>query len=56
MLTNALRTLVKNPVKENFDIIFMENEKNYQNINFFLSFTIKIFFKWIINQCPKSIR
>ena len=53
MLT-ALRTLVKNPVKENFDITFMENEKNCQNINCFFSFPIKTFFNWILNQCPKG--
>ena len=47
---NALRTLVKNPVKENFDIIFMENEKSCQNINCFF-FLIKIFFNWILNEC-----
>ena len=35
MLTNAFRALVKNPVKESFDITFMGNEKSYQNINFF---------------------
>ena len=28
MLTSALRTLVKNPVKESFDITFMGNEKS----------------------------
>ena len=28
MLTSVLRALVKNPIKENFDITFMENEKN----------------------------
>ena len=27
MLTSALRVLIKNSIKENFDIIFMENEK-----------------------------
>ena len=27
MLMSALRTLVKNPVKESFDITFMGNEK-----------------------------
>ena len=32
---SVLRALFKNPVKERFDIIFMENEKNYQNINCF---------------------
>ena len=36
MLTSALKTLVKNPVKKSFDITFMENEKICQNINFFL--------------------
>ena len=41
---SALRVLVKNLVKESFDITFMENEKNYQNINCFFSFSIKIFF------------
>ena len=35
MLTSALRALVKNPIKENFDITFMRNEKNCQNINCF---------------------
>ena len=41
MLTSALRVLVKNPVKESFDITFMRNEKSCQNINFF-SFLIKL--------------
>ena len=53
MLTNAFRVLVNNPFQESFDIIFMGNEKEYQNINCFF-FSI-IFFKWIINQCPKGI-
>ena len=57
MLTSALRTLIKNPVKESFDIIFMENEKSCQNINcFFFFFPIKTFFNWILNQCSKSTR
>ena len=38
MLTSALRVLVKNLVKESFDITFMENEKSRQNINFFFFF------------------
>ena len=38
MLTSALKTLVKNPVKKSFDITFMGNEKNCQNINFLFSF------------------
>ena len=52
MLMSVLRTLINNPFKKSFDTIFMENEKNCQNINFFL---IKTFFKWIINDYPKSI-
>ena len=44
MLINALRILVKNPVKKSFDITFIGNEKNYQNINYFFSFSIKTFF------------
>ena len=35
MLTSALKALVKNPVKESFDITFMGNEKSCQNINYF---------------------
>ena len=35
MLTSALRTLVKNPVKESFDITFIGKEKNCLNINCF---------------------
>ena len=42
MLMSALRALVKNPVKENFDNTFIRNEKSRQNINFF--FSIKTFF------------
>ena len=42
MLTSTPKVLVKNLIKENFDITFMENEKNYQDINYF--FSIKIFF------------
>ena len=39
MLTSVLRALVKNLVKENFDITFMRNEKSRQNINcFFFSY------------------
>ena len=38
MLTNAFRVLVNNPFQESFDIIFMGNEKEYQNINCFFFF------------------
>ena len=48
MLTSVLMALVKNLIKKSFDITFMENEKNCQNI--------KTFFNWIFNQCPKGIR
>ena len=33
MLMSVLRALIKNLIKENFDITFMGNEKNCQNIN-----------------------
>ena len=55
MLTSALKALVKNPVKESFDITFMGNEKSCQNINCFF-FPIKNFFNLIFNQCPKGTR
>ena len=35
MLTSALMALINNQVKENFEITFIENEKNCQNINCF---------------------
>ena len=41
MLTSVLRVLVKNPIKENFNITFMGNEKSCQNINYF--FSLKLF-------------
>ena len=45
MLTSVLRALIKNSIKESFDITFIGNEKICQNINyFFFSFPIKIFF------------
>ena len=44
MLTSILKTLVKNPIKENFDITFMGNEKNCQNINCFFYLPVKTFF------------
>ena len=57
MLMSTLKVLVKNPFKKSVDITFMRNEKNCQNINyFFFSFSIKTFFNWIVNQCPKSTR
>ena len=38
MLTSTLKTLVKNLIKENFDIIFMRNKKNCQNFNYYFSY------------------
>ena len=55
MLTSALRALVKNPVKENFDITFIGNEKTVKTLIVFF-FSIKTFFNWILNQCPKGTR
>ena len=54
MLMSVLRVLVNNPLYESFDTTFMENKKNCQNINYFFSFPIKIFFNWIVNKCPKK--
>ena len=51
---SAFRTFVNNLLLENFDITFIENEKNCQNIKFF--FQIKNFFNWIFNQCSKDTR
>ena len=56
MLMYALKALFNNLFLKSFDTTFMENGKNYQNINFFyFNFSIKTFFKWIKNYCPKSI-
>ena len=54
MLTSVLRALVKNSIKENFDITFTEKEKDCQNINYFFFFFYKNFFNWILNQYLKS--
>ena len=35
MLTSTLMALIKNQVKESFEITFIENEKSCQNINYF---------------------
>ena len=43
MLTSALRALVKNLIKESFDITFIGNEKNCQIINCFFFFSYKNF-------------
>ena len=44
MLTSALRALVKNLIKESFDITFMINEKAVKTLIAFFSFPIKTFF------------
>ena len=49
MLTSALRALIKNLVKESFDITFMRNEKSIKTLIDFFSFPIKTFFNWILN-------
>ena len=57
MLTSALRALVKNLVKESF---YRKRKKKTINILtvFFISHKrdVKIFLKWIVNECLKSIR
>ena len=42
MLTSVLRKLVKIPIKENFNISFMRNEKSYRNNNCFVFFSLKL--------------
>ena len=49
MLMTTLKTLVKNLVKESFDITFMRNEKSIKTLIDFFSFPIKTFFNWILN-------
>ena len=50
-----LRALVNNQFYKSFDITFMGNEKSCQNINYYF-FSIKTFFNWILNECPKGTR
>ena len=51
MLTSALKTLIKNPVKKNF-----YGKKKTINIltAFFIFYKsdVKTFFNWILNECP----
>ena len=47
--------MVNNSFLKSFNTIFIENEKNCQNINFFFPFPIKTFFRCIVNQCSKGI-
>ena len=46
---SVCRVIVNNLCLENFDTIFIENEKSYQNINFFfLLFSLKLFLnEWL---------
>ena len=41
MLMSTLRALIKNLIKESFDITFIGNKKSCQNINYF--FSLKLF-------------
>ena len=52
MLTSAFRVLVKNLVKESF---YRKKKINVLTA-FFISHksVVKIFFNWILNQCPKG--
>ena len=52
---SASRALVNNLFLENFDIIFIGNEKSCKNNNK-IFFFIKTFFNWIVNQCLKDTR
>ena len=54
MLTSVLRTLVKNPIKENF---YRKKKKTINVLTaFFISHKsdVKNFLKWIVNECPKG--
>ena len=56
MLTNVLRALVKNPVKESF---YGKRKKTINVLTaFFISHKndVKIFLKLIVNECPKGTR
>ena len=55
MLTSALRTLIKNPIKESF---YGKRKKTVNVLTvFFISHknNVKIFFNWILNQCPALV-
>ena len=56
---NALEVLVNNPFKKK-KFIGKDNKKKTINILtfFFISHKsgVKIFLKWIVNQCPKGTR
>ena len=55
MLTSALKTLVKNPVKESF---YGKRKKNNVLTVFFIfhKSDVKTFLKWIVNKCPEGTR
>ena len=56
MLTNALRALVSNLVKESF---YGEKKETINVLTvFFISHKsyVKIFLKWIVNEYPKGTR
>ena len=56
MLTSAFRVLVNNLVKENF---YRKRKKAINALTaFFIPYKrdVKIFLKWIVNQCPKGTR
>ena len=56
ILTSALRTLVKNSVKESF---YAKRKKKINVLTvFFISHKsdVKTFLKWILNQCLKGTR
>ena len=56
MLISVSRALVKNPIKESFNITLWEMKKTVKILIVYFSFPIKIFFNWILNQCPKGTR
>ena len=55
MLISALRTFVKNPIKESF---YEKRKKINVLTHFFISHKsdVKTFLKWIVNKFPKGSR
>ena len=57
MLTNALKALFKNPVKESFYEKIKKKVNNVLTVFFiFHKNNVKTFLKWILNECPKGTR
>ena len=56
MLTGTLTVMVNNLFYESFNTTFIGNGKAIKILITFFLFSIKTFFKWIINHYPNDIR